>query len=187
MKQYFLLGSAALLFLLALGQFMSFLLKNPERTIAFADKGEGSVAVELVIGKQEQGIFYFSREKRVGDLLSAVNPEWKDDNKTPLIEGMSIRVVHNRVRHIGEMAAQKKMALGIPVDINQLSPVELMLIPGIGEKTAYAIHLYIQDKGCIRDMSELANIRGIKEKKIAHMRKYLIAKPDACGRSLPRT
>lgn len=183
MKYNFLLGSATLLFLLTLGQMVSFLLKNPERSIALEKREEGSVAVELVVGNQEQGIYYFPAEKRVEEFLTAVGQDSGDGNKTPLADGMSVRIFPNHVKQIDEMAPQKKLALGIPVDINQLSQEEIMLIPGIGEKTAAAIHHYISDNGCIRDMSELANIRGIKDRKIANMRKYLITKPERCRQS----
>jgi len=186
MRHNFLLGSAALLFLLILWQIMSFFLQQPERTIAYESKKEGSVAVELVIGNQNQGIFYFQREKSVGDFLSTVRRGWEERNKTPLADGMSIRINQTHVTHVGEMKAPQKLALGIPVDINQLSTEEIMLIPGIGIKTASAIYTYIKGKGCIRDLSELAEIRGIKERKIANMRKYLTTKPEFCGGSSPR-
>lgn len=186
MRHRFLLGSTALLFLLVLWQILSFHLKAPERTIAYESRKEGSVAVELVIENQDQGIFYFQRDKSIGEFLSATSAGPGEDNKTPLRDGMSIRIDQHDVTHIDEMAAAKKLALGILVDINQLSTEEITLIPGIGEKTASAIYLYIKSKGCIRDLSELADIRGIKERKIASMRRYLTTKPEACGR-LPRT
>jgi len=188
MRHRFLLGSTALLFLLVLWQILSFHLKAPERTIVYESKKEGSVAVELVIENQDQGIFYFQRDKSIGEFLSVINEgegEGEDD-KTPLVDGMSIRVDRHHVVHIGEMTAPKKLALGILVDVNQLSAEEIKLIPGIGEKTAAAVYRYIKIRGCIRDLSELAAIRGIKERKIANMRRYLTTKPETCGR-LPRT
>jgi DNA uptake protein ComE-like DNA-binding protein len=61
----------------------------------------------------------------------------------------------------------------------------MMLVPGIGEKTAHAIHLFIQDRGCIRDLSELSEISGIKDRKIEKMRKYFITNPASCARPVP--
>jgi hypothetical protein len=187
MRNDLLLGSAALLFLIGSSQSVSFMMKNSERHVPFAGKDEGSVAVELVIKNQEQGIYYTSDDNTVEEFLSHVNPDWSSRNKTALTNGLSIRIEKDHITTIDEMAPHKKLALGIPVDINKLSPAEIMLIPGIGEKTANAIHSYIQSKGCIHDLFELTDISGIKERKIANMRKYFITRPETCRRSNPQT
>jgi hypothetical protein len=189
MRRSFLIGSAALLFLLALSQMVSFLLKNPEgRHHSFERKKEGAVTFELVVNKQDQGVYYIAGGHTVEGFLFQINPDWGRGHKTIIANGMSIRIEQGCVTVIDEMAPHKKLALGIPVNINQLSPEEIMLIPGIGEKTAQAIYSYIRDHGgCIRNLSELSDIPGIKERKIAAMRKYFIAKPDTWGRFAPRT
>lgn len=189
MRRSFLIGSAALLFLIVSSQMVSFLLKNTgERHHPFDRKEEGTVTVELVVNKQEQGIYKIAGGHTVEGFLFQINPDWGRGHKTIIANGMSIRMEEGYVTVIDEMAPHKKLALGIPVNINQLSPEEIMLIPGIGEKTAKAIYSYIRDHGgCIHNLSELSDIPGIKERKINAMRKYFIAKPDARGRLAPRT
>jgi hypothetical protein len=178
MRNNILLGSAALLFLIGLSQIVSFMIKNWERhVVPFERKDEGFVAVELVFRSQEQGIYCVPGDNTVEEFLSHVEQDWGSDNKTAITDGMAVRINNNDAVIIDEMAPHKKLALGIPVNINQLSPEEIMMIPGIGEKTAAAIHSYIQSKGCIRNLSELSDIPGIKERKIANMRKYFIARP----------
>ena len=181
MRRSFLIGSAVLLFLIVLSQMVSFLLKYPEKRHHFFERTEkGAVKVELVVNKQEQGIYYISSGKTVEEFMSQFNSDWGMGHKIIVEKGTSIRIEDDQFAAIDEMAPHKKIALGIPVNINQLSPEEMMFIPGIGEKTATSIHSYIKRKGCLRDLSELSDIPGSKERKIAAMKNYIIVKPQAC-------
>ena len=72
----------------------------------------------------------------------------------------------------------KKIVAGPPRDINRLTPEQLTLVPGIGQKTADKIYAFIKGRGCINDLEELSAISGIKEGKIENMRKYLFAAPE---------
>jgi hypothetical protein len=187
MRNGILLGSAALLFIIALSQVASFMMKDAERPVPFESKDEGAVAVELVFRGEDRGIYYFPGHHRVDEFVSRVSSERRLINRTVLSDGMSIQIKKDDIAVIEEMAPHKKLALGIPLDINRLSAAEIMLIPGIGEKTAEAIHTFIEDRGCIRDLSELSEISGIKDRKIANMRKYFITEPDSCERSKQQT
>ncbi|HOO41191.1 MAG TPA: helix-hairpin-helix domain-containing protein [Syntrophales bacterium] len=185
MRKNVLLGSAALIFLIGLTQAASIVVKSDEKHVPYEKKGEGTVAVELVVRNEEQGIYYVSPHETVERFLSRLNLGNDPGNRTAIAEGMSIRLDKDRNALVSEMAPCKKIALDIPVDINSLSPSEMMLVPGIGEKTAHAIHLFIQDRGCIRDLSELSEISGIKDRKIEKMRKYFITNPASCARPVP--
>jgi len=180
MRTNVLLGSAALIFLIGLTQVVFSLPKEAETKVPYGRKEKGTVAVELVVRNQEQGIFYVPPHETVGAFLSRLNLKTNSGNQTAIADGMSIRLDKKQTVGISEMAPCKQIALGIPVDINSLSPSEIMLVPGIGEKTAHAIHLFIQGKGCIRDLSELSEISGIKDRKIEKMRTYFITKPESC-------
>jgi len=183
MRTNVLLGSAALIFLIGLTQIVSILLKETETEVPYGRKEKGTVAVELVVGNQERGIFYVSTHEKVGVFLSHLNLETNPENQTPIDEGMSIRIEKDRGIGISEMTPGKKIALGIPVDINSLLPSEMMLVPGIGEKTANSIYQFIQSRGCIQDLFELSEISGIKDRKIEKMKKYFITKPESCTRT----
>lgn len=181
MSRSFLIGSTALLFLIVLSEMVSFLLKYPEGGHHFFEKAEkGSVKVELIVNKQEQGIYYISAGNTLDEFLSQFDSKWGRGQKIIVADGTSIRIEDDQFIAIDEMAPHKKLALGILVDINQLSPEEMMFIPGIGEKTATSIYSYIKRKGCLRNLSELLHIPGIKERKIAAMRNYVTARPLAC-------
>jgi hypothetical protein len=72
-----------------------------------------------------------------------------------------------------EMDAARKIALGLPIDINRASGDDFKLIPGIGDKTASQIISLRESYGMITHLDELIKIKGIKEKRLAQLRKYL--------------
>jgi competence protein ComEA len=71
------------------------------------------------------------------------------------------------------MAAARRLALGIPIDINRSSMQDLVLIPGIGEKTAETILEHKRANGMFRKLDELMLVKGIKEKRFEKLRQYL--------------
>jgi DNA uptake protein and related DNA-binding proteins len=76
---------------------------------------------------------------------------------------------------VAKIEADKRLALGMQLDINKASEEELILINGIGEVTAKKI-LDLRNKlGRFRNIEQLMEIKGIKEKKLARFRKYLYA------------
>jgi len=76
---------------------------------------------------------------------------------------------------IGEMDVASKLALGLPVNVNQASAEDLMMIRGIGKKTADSIVALRAQKGRIKCLEQLMEIKGIKEKKLQALKKYLYA------------
>ena len=60
------------------------------------------------------------------------------------------------------------------VDINKTTFSELRTIPGMGEKLAKRIIDYRSSHGGFKDVEELKQIKGIKDKKLERIRKYII-------------
>jgi competence protein ComEA len=73
------------------------------------------------------------------------------------------------------MDVASKLALGLPVNVNQASAEDLMMIRGIGKKTADSIVALRAQKGRIKCLEQLMEIKGIKEKKLQALKKYLYA------------
>jgi competence protein ComEA len=69
-----------------------------------------------------------------------------------------------------------RYALGVPVDLNLATKEDLIIVPGIGEKTAEKILALRNKKGRFKNIEELMEIKGIKEKKLAKFKKYLYLK-----------
>ncbi|MDD5005075.1 MAG: helix-hairpin-helix domain-containing protein [Candidatus Omnitrophica bacterium] len=58
-------------------------------------------------------------------------------------------------------------------DINKAGFSELANIPGVGERLAYSIIDYRKAKGGFKNIEELKEIKGIKDKKLEQLKKYL--------------
>ena len=61
----------------------------------------------------------------------------------------------------------------LKIDINHASLLELDKLPSVGIKTAQAIIEYRKTHGYFRSVEDLKKIRGIGEKKLNIMRKFI--------------
>jgi competence protein ComEA len=85
---------------------------------------------------------------------------------------------------ISRMAADKCLALSIPLDLNRVSMGDLCLIPGIGESLAQEVIAYRQRRRGFRSVEELRNVRGIGEKKWKAIKNFLtVTQPGRVGAS----
>ena len=66
----------------------------------------------------------------------------------------------------------KRHVLDMPMNINTATAADLMLVPGIGEKTADAIIQTRKDLGGFKQIEDLLEVRGIGAKKFEVFRKY---------------
>ena len=69
-----------------------------------------------------------------------------------------------------------RFALGAPVDLNLATKDDLIIIPGIGEKTAEKILALRGKKGRFKNIEELMEVKGIKRKKLAKFKQYIAVK-----------
>jgi competence protein ComEA len=143
---------------------------------AFTDQLDNSLAVEVVVNDQPKGIYFVSSETSSGQLLKTAGigefsfPDFK------LKDGMKIMINStsgNQNVVVAKISSAERLALGMPLDINQVTEDDLLLVKGIGEATAKKI-LDLRNKlGRFRNIEQLMEIKGIKEKKLAEIRKYL--------------
>ncbi|MGD0021350.1 MAG: helix-hairpin-helix domain-containing protein [Smithellaceae bacterium] len=93
-----------------------------------------------------------------------------------LNDGMKITIDSDSGRDdiiVAKIEADKRLALGMRLDINKVTLDDLLLINGIGEATAKKI-LYLRTKlGQYSNIEQLTEIKGIKEKQLAKFRKDL--------------
>jgi competence protein ComEA len=152
-----------------------------ESPIPWGSQGPGLMAVEVAGGPGREGIYFLPEGATIEKVREiAVIPGMNDRGK---IEGAgisdgSVLVTSERGEvKIGEMVAAKMLALGLPVDLNRASEEDLSLVPGIGEIMADQIIQVRKQRGAFRDLSDLAAVPGIKEKKLNGLKGYLIVKP----------
>ena len=74
---------------------------------------------------------------------------------------------------VAKISSAERLVLGMPLDNNQVTEDELLLITGIGQATAEKILDLRQKLGRFRDIKQLMEIKGIKENKLAKIREYL--------------
>jgi len=171
-------GMIAVCLIMAIIPFINYynLLFSPEFPV-FIDQMDNSLAIEIVAGNQQEGVYFVGSETSFGQLLKDAgigamfsSPDFKLKN------GMKININSesgNQNIDVTKMDGAKRLALGMPLDVNQVTKEELLLIKGIGETTAEEILNLRKKLIRFKSVNQLMEIRGIKEKKLAQIRKYL--------------
>jgi competence ComEA-like helix-hairpin-helix protein len=143
---------------------------------AFTGQLDNSLAIEVVENDQPKGIYFVGPETTSGQLLKTAGigeflyPAFK------LNDGMKITINSVSGKNdivVTKIASAERLALGMPLNINQVTEDELLLITGIGQATAEKILDLRSKLGRFRNIEQLMEIKGIKEKKLAEIRKYL--------------
>ena len=135
------------------------------------------VAVELEVDSPARGVHFVAPHVTVKELFARQGMRMPSDDRVGnrvISPGMKITVGKRGEVTLGEMAAVKRLALGIPLDVNRATYEDLLLVPGLGEKTASALVNFRQGKGGkIGHLSELLEVAGIKEKRLEKLGRYL--------------
>lgn len=168
----------AVCLILAIIPFLNYysLFFRPEYPV-FIDQRDNSLVIEIVANNQQEGIYFVGPEISFGQLLKDAGfdtmfsyPDFKLSN------GMKINInsaSENNNINVTKMGAAERLALGMAVDINQVTQEELLLIKGIGETTAEEILNLRKKLGRFTSIDQLMELKGIKERKLAQIRKYL--------------
>lgn len=150
---------------------------NPD--IPFTIEKPGTVAVEIAGESGGKGVYFVPRGTTVAAFLDMAGIVAADGSMDPQRAGAlrSATTIHLLPIPPGisvqPMAGQKRMALGIPIDLNHSSFEDLVLVPGIGEKTAEKILEERELNGTFDRLEKLLRIKGIKEKRFEKLRRYL--------------
>ncbi len=178
-----LLGCFALLILasllMILNAFSQGSRETESQTVPYSIMTPGTIAVELTGESGHNGVYFvpkgiaparFLEMAGVKDAFAVGTPK-----QSPVFK--SATTVTHLPKSAGitvePMAAGKRLALGIPIDINLSSMQDLVLVPGIGEKTAEKILDQRNTTGKFTKLDELMLVKGIKEKRFEKLRRYL--------------
>lgn len=74
--------------------------------------------------------------------------------------------------YIAPMSAAHSLTLGLPLDLNRATAVELELVPGIGPRLAEKIVYCRQNNGGFKTLDELLQVDGIGEVKLKQLVGY---------------
>ncbi|MCP4714842.1 MAG: hypothetical protein GY868_06980 [Deltaproteobacteria bacterium] len=121
-----------------------------------------------------QGVYCFEKAQTLGTLLRAAGealPAAMDPGLA--IDGGTLLFFRNGTMRVQRMEAFERLALHIPLSLNRVTAEELCVIPGIGSATAQAIVSHRDRFGLFQQLSELAAVPGIGEKKLRAVTAYL--------------
>ncbi len=153
--------------------------ESPVLDIPFSTERPGAIAVELAGQTGRDGVYFISKGMTSAGFLEMVGLKAFgvpiEPERASLLKTATTITLTSAPPciTIGPMAAGKRLALGIPIDINRSSMQDLVLIPGIGEKTAEKILELRRENGMFRKLDELMLVKGIKEKRFEKLRRYL--------------
>ena len=142
----------------------------------FTDQLDNSLAIEVVENDQPKGIYFVGSETSSGQLLKNTGISEFSFPDFKLNDGMKITINSVSGKNdiiVTKIIASERLALGMPLDINQVTEDELLLITGIGQATAEKILDLRKKLRRFRDIKQLMEIKGIKENKLAKIREYL--------------
>jgi competence protein ComEA len=149
--------------------------------LSHGDFLHGPIAVKLMGAVERNGIYFLPEKTNLGGFLKIAGirkPESVDVGlpETMLQAGQAVAVHAGKRIEIGEMDAAERLALDMPIDLNQATLEDLTLVPGIGERTAEKILSFRTDSGSFRTVEDLQKISGIKGEKLSRLRKYFYVK-----------
>jgi len=154
----------------------------PDSPLPWGDQGSGRIAIEVTGNRGVDGIYFLSETTAVTQLSKITGNDILMAHAgladTRFSSGSAILVSTERgVLKIMDMSAAKRLALGLPIDLNRATEEELLLVPGIGERTAAQIVRLRQLRGKFRGLADLTAVPGIKERKLRNLEKYLAVGP----------
>ena len=143
-----------------------------------------TLAIALNMDGQEQGVFFVPPAGRISDLMLALGlavPRESDGDmgsrRLQAGDKVYLSSISPEPPVVGKMSAAQSLGLDLPIDINQASLEELILVPGIGERTAARIIAFRSAKKKFRNLAELMELRGIKENKFGKLKRYFFVSP----------
>lgn len=143
----------------------------------YTDQFAGSLPVEIIEQRGKSGIYFIYPGTSARQLLNYAGFEDLNVDDFVVSRGMKIVVRKEEAEIdkviVSEMEPFRKIALGIPIDINEAVKEDLVLINGIGEVTATKIIELRRKLGRFKNIEQLKQVKGIKEKKLSRLRKYL--------------
>jgi competence protein ComEA len=147
--------------------------------IPWSDERGGPVVAEFSGSEGVGGIYFLPEGATVAELLRAagvtdLRPFARAALSHRLKRGEKITATPDHRLGAEPMDAAARIHFGVPLDVNTASFAELVLVPGIGETTAARILAERQRRGAFMQMEGLMRVKGIKEKKLAELRRYLI-------------
>jgi len=146
-----------------------------ELPLPWGNQGPGMIAAEVTDSRDGDGVYFFPKGTDPQSILNIIDGEAAIDAAGAVMpDGAAIAIsLAGGTLRISGMPAIRRLALGLPIDLNQASADDLALVPGIGERMAVEIVQRRRMAGKFSEVSDLTAVPGIKEKKLNALKKYL--------------
>lgn len=144
-------------------------------SLPWGNQGPGMMAAEVTGSRDADGIYFLPKGTDIANILKVIDVEGRIDAEDFAITDGSAIVIcaAGGVLTIKDLPAIRRLALGLPIDLNRASAADLSLVPGIGEKTALEIVQRRQAMGKFATLSDLTTVPGLKERKLNGVKRYL--------------
>ena len=149
--------------------------------VPYAEDGPGKSFAEIAGDTRGNGIYFVPEDTNILELLEKADTFFPgagndksllrklEDGTKVVVDASSRRVMLEKVSN------SKRYALHKPMDLNTITERELMLVPGIGGKTARAIIETRKASGRFSTVDGLMDVPGIGSKKCEKFREYFFA------------
>ncbi|MCK9195895.1 MAG: helix-hairpin-helix domain-containing protein [Syntrophales bacterium] len=151
--------------------------RPPDVNLPWGNIRSGPVVIEITGETGPSGVYYLPERTTFLQFLNMAGVEYSNPIGPnlfhPLKTGTTMRIHDSGQVTQEKMKSATRLALNMPIDINQATFEDLLLIPGIGESTARQIlDLRQSSGGRISDLESLMDIKGIKEKRFEQLKGY---------------
>lgn len=139
-----------------------------------ADHRGNSLAVAIQDRDIAEGVYFVASGTTASQLLKIIGMKIELKKDFLLKDGMKL-IINQKAADklsLAEIENSTKIALGKPIDLNGATKEDLLLIPGIGEITAQKILALRSKKSNFRNIDELMEVEGIKEKRLNKLKHY---------------
>lgn len=143
----------------------------------YADQCGNCFTVEMTRNSHDAGLYFVPPGMSVNQLLESLGMKERLKNNITLTNGIKINLSPDLEHHksilMSDMTPIAKISSGLAIDVNKAKLDDLILIKGIGPVTAQKIIDLREKLHGIKNMEQLMMIKGIKEKRLSKLKRYL--------------
>jgi competence ComEA-like helix-hairpin-helix protein len=151
-----------------------------ETSLPWGNQGPGMIAAEISVGRGTDGVYFLPDRMTIATMLKIVGMEGKIEPAHGSLFADTAYTIcqEDGLLRIGAMPTVRRLALGMPIDLNRATAEELSQVPGIGERLAVQIVQLRRLRRQFESLTDLTAVQGIKEKKLNNLKKYLTVRPE---------
>lgn len=131
------------------------------------------IAIKMFLPQESSHSHYSTIEKEIFAILDSVASQQQSTYSGVGLQGNALDTAAYNTTPEGKAEQKKSNSLPTkPINLNAATKAELMMLPGVGEKTAEKIIEYRKLQK-FSSPADIMNIKGIGEKKFEKMKQYL--------------